>query len=360
MQKIREQFPLMKTKIDGDHKKFNLSDPQDRQAYFQHKAGHEIERLNKYFSDGNTFIAYLLGKKNSGKGTYTKIMLEIFGPEHIAHVSVGDIVRGAYKDLNDEAKKKEIQEYLNQHYRGYISGDEAMDSLLGRSTTKLLPTEFILTLIKRQIDKLSKKVLFIDGFPRDLDQVSYSLYFRDLINYRDDLDIFVGIDIPETIIKERFDTRVICPICNAPRSPKLFATKEAGYDSEKDEFYLKCDNPECNQKRMIRKEGDDLGIEAVRDRLELDGKLIKKVFELHGIPKILLHNAIPVNFAHENVDDYEITPEYGYEYDESNDCVKILEKPWQLKDDDGKNIYSLLPAAVVLSLIRQLVKILGI
>src|SRR3989338_2770941 len=164
-------FPVIKTKVPSLDKKFNL------------KAGAEISKLKTFF-ENNTFVAYLLGKKNSGKGTYTKLMAEIFGADKIGHISVGDLARNTYKDINDLKKRKEIIEYLSEHYRGYISIDEAIDALIGKNQKVLLPTEFILTLVKREIDKLNRKVIFLDGFPRDLDQVQYSLYFRDLVNYR--------------------------------------------------------------------------------------------------------------------------------------------------------------------------------
>lgn len=357
----RKQFPLslLKTKIEGINKKFNLSDPNERQQYFQAKVGSEINQLKNYFK-GNTFIAYLLGKKNSGKGTYTKLMMEIFGQDKIGHISIGDIVRSAHQDMFDENKKKEIVDFLHKNYRGYISVDEAIKNLLNRDTKSLLPTEFILTLVKMEIDKMDKKSLFIDGFPRDLDQISYSLYFRDLINYRDDLDIFVAIDVPEAIIDQRMKTRVVCPKCHTPRSPKILPTNQIGYDKEKNEFYLICDNPSCNKERMVTKEGDNLGIESIRQRLELDQKLINKIFELHGMPKILLRNAVPINCVKNNLDDYEITPEYSYEFDKINQKVRVIEKPWIVKDEQGNKACSLLAPAVVVSWIKQLVKILGV
>ncbi|MBU4332663.1 nucleoside monophosphate kinase [Patescibacteria group bacterium] len=360
MKNYEKEFPLKGTKVKGITKKFDFSDPIDRREYFNKKADKEIKLLKKYFDDGNTFIAYFLGKKGSGKGTYAKMMIEIFGEERIGHISVGDIVRAAHKGLEDEDKKKEIIDYLSKNYRGYISVEQAMEALLSRDTKTLLPTEFILTLVKKEIDRLERKILFIDGFPRDLDQVSYSLYFRDLINYREDPDVFVAIDIPEIVIDERMKNRVVCPKCQTPRNLKLLATKQAGYDEKKKKFYLMCDNPACDKARMGAKEGDSLGIEAVRDRLELDDSLIDKIFTLHGIPKVLLRNAVPVDFAKDNFDDYEITPEYVYECDESNKRVKISEKPWILKDDQGNDAYSLMPPAVVLSLIKQLVKVLEI
>jgi len=354
MKKYKEENPiaLTKTVVDGLTTKFNLSLLDEREKYFEAKVGKEITELKKYF-ENNTFIAYWMGKKNSGKGTYSKFMVEIFGKDRIAHVSVGDVVRSAHTDMADEDKKKELLDYLSVHYRGYISLDQAIDALLGRNTASLLPSEFILALIKREIDKTPKKIIFIDGFPRELDQVSYTLFLRDLIDYRKDPDVFIAIDIPEFVIDERMKNRVVCPECHTPRSLKLLTTPEVGYDQEKKEFYLICDNPKFNNVRMGSKEGDNAGIESIRDRLELDEKLIETVFSLHGVPKILLRNSIPTKDVNGLVDDYEITPEYSYQLNPDN-SVKTIESEWIIKDDEGQDAYSLLAPAVVVSLIKQL------
>ncbi|MEK9153473.1 MAG: hypothetical protein AAB723_02650, partial [Patescibacteria group bacterium] len=58
------EFPVFKTKVEGVEKKFDLMDPQGRAEYFQAKAGDEISRLRNYLKE-NTFVVYLLGKKNS-------------------------------------------------------------------------------------------------------------------------------------------------------------------------------------------------------------------------------------------------------------------------------------------------------
>jgi len=359
MKDYQKEFPLFKTKKRGLSKKFNLADPNERKKYFEAKAGQEITLLKNYLKK-NSFIAYFLGKKNAGKGTYTKLMMEIFGQDKIGHISIGDIVRAVHQEIRDKKKKRELLDYLSKNYRGYISVNQAIDALLGRDTKSLLPTEFILALVKREIDKMTKKSLFIDGFPRDLDQVSYSLFFRDLINYRADTDIFVAIDIPESVIDARMKNRVICPKCHTPRNLKLFPTRKVGYDEYKKEFHLLCDNPQCQEVRMVGKEGDEQGIESVRKRLELDEQLIDKVFSLHGISKILLQNTIPVNISKDYADDYEITPEYSYQLDATTKQVKIIEKPWVIKDGQGKRAYSLLAPPVALSLIKQLVKVLGL
>jgi len=347
-------FPIVGTKIEGLDKKFDLADPESRKEYFEAKVGPEIEKLKEFFAD-KTFIAYLLGKKSAGKGTYTKLLAEIFGNDKIGHLSVGDTVRAVHEDIQDPAKKQELVDYLQKNYRGFISIEQALDILEGRDTTTLQPTEFILTLLKREIEKMPKKSLFIDGFPRNLDQISFALYFRDLINFREDPDIFVAINIPENVIEARMKSRVVCPKCKTPRSLELLATKKAGYDKEKDEFYLICDNPECGGERMVSKEGDNLGLEAIRDRLNLDDQLIQKITNVHGVPKVLLRNAIPVENALELFDDYEITPAYSYEVD--GDEVKIKESPWTIKDDDGVESYSLMAPPVVVSWIKQLVKV---
>jgi adenylate kinase family enzyme len=356
--KYEKEFPLFKTKAEGVTKKFNLADLKERKKYFEAKAGPEIEKLKNFFNSGKTFIAYMLGKKNAGKGTYTKLLMELFGKDKIGHISVGDIVRNVHIDMEDENKKKELVDYLNKHYRGYISVEDGLNALVNRDTKTLLPNEFILALVKREIDKMGKRALFIDGLPRNLDQVSYALYFKQLIDYREDPDIFVAIDIPEAVIDERMKNRVVCPTCHTPRNLKLFATQEVGYDEESKVFYLKCDNPDCNEARMGAKEGDNMGIESIRERLELDDKLIDKVFSLHGVPKILVRNAVPVSVAKNYVDDYEITPEYVYEYDAEAKIVKTKEQPFVVKDDEGVEVYSLLAPPVALSLIKQLVKVL--
>jgi len=117
-------FPIFKTKMDGD-RKFNLSDPKEREEYFKLKCGTEAEKLKDYLKE-NTFIAYLLGKKNSGKGTYSKMFAEVVGGDKIEHLSVGDMVRSLDDEIKDETKKKELREFLEKNYRGFYSLDEIM------------------------------------------------------------------------------------------------------------------------------------------------------------------------------------------------------------------------------------------
>ncbi|PIU03304.1 hypothetical protein COT44_03710 [Candidatus Shapirobacteria bacterium CG08_land_8_20_14_0_20_39_18] len=294
------EFPLFRTKSPAGSPIFDLSDPAERKKYFEFKAGPEIAKLKKYLADGNTFLAYLLGKKNAGK------------------------------EIHDQKKKEELLEYLRKDYRGYLDLDQIIEAQVNRTQGALLPTEFILSMIKRKISQVGTKAIFLDGFPRNMDQVSYSLFFRELIGHRDDPDIMVLIDLPQAV--------VVCPICHTPRSTKLAITKQIEYDQNTQKFYLICEDPNCKGARMVGKPG--------------------KAFSLYGIPKILLNNFLPLEKAKEFVDDYEITPEYILSWDEKGKRVKVGTKPWIIKDDKERDSVSLLPAPVLVSLIKQLVDIL--
>lgn len=346
------EFPIFKTKTEAGGK-FDLINPEELKGYFQFKAGPEIEKIRQYLEHSG-FIVYLLGKKNSGKGTYSKMFASVVAPDKIEHFSVGDMVRNIDEELKDPEKKKELTTFLEKNYRGRYPLSEIMDSLENRSTKKLLPTELILALTKREMAKKDKKAIFIDGFPRELDQISYSLFFRDLIGYRDDPDIFVLIDLPTSVIDARIKFRRICPICKTSRNLRLLPTSKIAYSKDKKEFHLVCDNPDCKAVEMVQKEGDELGTAPIKDRLELDSKLIDMAFGLHGIPKVLLRNTIPVKEASENINDYEITPQYNYEWDEKQEKVLVKESPWVIQDEEGIDSYSLLPAPVVVSFIKQI------
>jgi adenylate kinase family enzyme len=350
--KYEKEFPIFKTKIDGFSKPFNLSTPEGRKEYFEAKAGEEIGKLKEYFKN-NSFVAYLLAKKSAGKGTYTKLLAEIFGADVIEHISIGDMVRAAHTEAGND--RSAFTESLRHFYRGYMSLEDAVDTLVGKSQDKLLPTEFILALTKRKIHELPKKTLFLDGFPRDIDQISYALFFRDLIDYREDPDVFIAIDVPESVIDERMKFRVICPVCQTPRNIKLLTTRDVEYDADANTFYLLCDD---HHKRMIVKEGDTEGIAPIKGRLTKDGVLIEKLFSLHGIPKILVRNALPVAVAHDYADDYELTPAYSYTVEGGK--VVTHESPWIIKDDEGVEVYSLIAPAVAVALLKQLPAALGL
>ncbi|MCX6760365.1 MAG: hypothetical protein NTW46_03425, partial [Candidatus Nealsonbacteria bacterium] len=112
-------FPILKTKIEGDSKKFDLTDFNQRQEYFKHKVGPEIKKIREYL-DNNTFVAYLMGKKSSGKGTYSKMLKEVVAPDKIEHFSIGDMIREFDSVVADPEKKKELVLFLEKNYRGFV------------------------------------------------------------------------------------------------------------------------------------------------------------------------------------------------------------------------------------------------
>ena len=346
-------FPIFKTKREDIQKRFDFFNPQEEMEYFLKKAGPEIEKI-KNFLENNTFIAYLIGKKNSGKGTYAKYFIQLFSAEKVLHCSVGDIVRKAEKELKEANQSEELLGFLSRYYRGFTSLEKNLEELQNRQAQKLLSTEFVLTLIKREISKHPKKTIFIDGFPRNLDQVSFSLFFRDLIGFRDDPDVFILVDVPLAVLKERVKWRRVCPRCQMPRNLKLLLTREVGFDEKEKEFYLICDR--CG-KRMVEKEFDQIGLEALEERFKEEEKMMEKILTLQGVPKIFLRNSIPLQKASAYVDDYEITPEYYFEYLPKERKVIKKEKKWIFKDDQNQEAVSILPQAVMLSFLHQLVKI---
>ena len=81
---------------------------------------------------------------------------------------------------------------------------------------------------------------------------------------------------------------------------------------------------------------------------------------LHGVPKVLLRNHVAVSEASKYYDDYEITPEYSFEWKTKEKKVKVIEKRWTIKDDNGVESFSLLAPPVVVAMIKQLVEVLNL
>ena len=81
------------------------------------------------------------------------------------------------------------------------------------------------------------------------------------------------------------------------------------------------------------------------------------VFISTGV-EIFLRNSLPAKDAKKYVDDYEITPEYHYEWDKKEKRVRIIEKPWVVTDNKGVKSVSLLAPPVAVSLIKQIAEAL--
>lgn len=352
----KSDFPIIGAKTKEVTENFDLTNPDSVSKYFEAKVDKEIATIKKALENQN-FIAFFVGKKNAGKGTYSKIFSNLIGKEKIVHLSVGDLVREVHADWDNYSTGPKGKQ-LEALYRGPLEYSEAVESFLGRSASVLLPSEFILSLLRVKFEELAGKSVFLDGFPREIDQISASLYFKEVVGRGDDRDMYILIDIPDSVINERIKFRRICPKCNAPRNIRLLPTSIVEYDTDKKEFYLKCDNPGCDEAIMVGKEGDELGIEPIKDRLAKDQQIIDKANQLSGIPIIRLRNSVPVDVADENFDNYELTPGFSFEIDEATKKVKTNESPWTIEDNNGVKSYSLMPAPVVVGLLKQMAQIL--
>lgn len=335
---------------------YDLYSPEGRRLYFNAKAGEEIELIREYMKN-STFVAYMLAPKQAGKGTYTAMLKEVIGSEYMTNLSVGDVVRAAELEYNEKGKDSELYQYAQKNYRGFLSLDEAFDALTNRSVAKLIPDEFVMILIKHAMAGAEKKSIFLDGFPRTADQVAYSLLFRELINYRDDPDFFVLINVPMAIIDDRIKERLVCPKCNTSRNLRLNPTSKVNFDNKTGKYGLLCDNPECSGEQMVAKEGDDKGIMLIESRIKTDLDLMVMARKMYGISKIELYNSIEVDRTAEFYDDYEMTQENYYEG--ASDCIVKKTRPYQISEN-GMQMKSLTPAPVVLQFIHQLVEVLGL
>ena len=67
--------------------------------------------------------------------------------------------------------------------------------------------------------------------------------------------------------------------------------------------------------------------------------LTKEAYKLQGIPKVLLRNAIPADKAKDVTDDYEVTPEYVYNWNEKEQRVETSESapPPRVRNEPGIN-----------------------
>lgn len=351
-------YPLVNTKRNGTHGTFNLNDPKERQEYFQAKANKEISSIKKYL-ENNTFVAFLLSKKSAGKGTYAQMLVDIFGNDKILHLSIGDLIRQIHQEIHeDNTKKENLISYLENNYRGFMPVQEALEAFINKTQQKHIPTEFILAILKRKINNLQNKAILIDGFPRNADQISYSLYFREIMNLRPDPDFFIFLDIPTEAIDIRMKSRRICPVCQTSRNQKFLITKEI--IEENGNYYLLCDNESCpgyKKTKLTPKEGDQAGAKSIETRLQGEGALIEQANNLQGIDKIALKAFISTDIAKENVEEYELTPIHNFTTKEDG-TIETQSNPWILSDNDGTKVHSLHAAAAVLCLIYSIYDLL--
>lgn len=353
------EYPIFNSKSLSVGDVYDLADSTDRLKYFHAKLGSKIEEVKMYLETGS-FVGYMLAKKLAGKGTYAKMMGEILGPDRFAHISVGDVVRKYHTLLENPDDYTELRAYFQKNYRGILSVDDAINALLNRTQDKVsIPTDFLLALLKREINSLGKRALFIDGLPRNMDQISSSLYFRDLINYREDPDFFILIESPLEVLNARIKHRRVCPQCHTSKNMLFNPTEFVKYDNDTRQFYLICDNKHCSgygKSICVSKEGDEVGIKSIEQRLKDDQHLMDVASNLQGIEKILVKSSVPIDEASQYFEEYEIQQAINYSLE--GDKVNSSKSSWVFKDDNGVDSVTMYAATFVVNIFNQIHKIL--
>jgi len=127
----------------------------------------------------------VLGKQGAGKGTQSLRLAERF---HLAHISTGDILRGAVKD--GTALGLEVKAVME-------AGELVSDELV----IKLVQERF-------QAPDAARGGL-LDGFPRTLAQANA----LETLLGRDGIKLCVNLDVPIELVTQRLSSRRVCQEC---------------------------------------------------------------------------------------------------------------------------------------------------
>lgn len=123
----------------------------------------------------------ILGAPGAGKGTQAKFIAEKF---NIAHISTGDMLRGAISKGTD----------LGKEAKGYMDRGE------------LVPDTLIINLIRERLKEADcKNGFLLDGFPRNVSQAkSLDTLLEEL---KLSLTHILDFDVPESVLLERILNR---------------------------------------------------------------------------------------------------------------------------------------------------------
>lgn len=147
-------------------------------------------------------VVVLLGAPGSGKGTLAAEMAKLPG---IAHLSTGDLLRGAVKagtPAGIEAK-------------GYMeSGNLVPDALIARMVGDYIAENGTLSTV------------LLDGFPRNVAQADI---LAELLAKHDvTLSCALLLDVPDEVVVRRISGRRVCPACGAGFNVDTLPPKQEG------------------------------------------------------------------------------------------------------------------------------------
>ena len=172
----------------------------------------------------------LLGAPGAGKGTVAKKLLSA---AKAAHISTGDILRGAVAAGSD----------LGKQAKAFMDAGQ------------LVPDELILGIMKDRLREPDAAAGFIlDGFPRTVPQADGLGKILDELKIK--LTGVINIDVPEQVILDRILSRRTCsnPTCQAIYNVKYMPPKVEGI----------CDK--CGGKLIVREDETEA---VVRNRLKV-------------------------------------------------------------------------------------------
>lgn len=325
----------------------------NKNDFFEKRIGDKLKKLREYLGKNN-FVVFFLAKKQAGKGTYAKFLGDLTDGK-IIHISVGDLVRDAAVRAQDSVKRQDLIDDLKKYYKGKEKLDKVLEIFIegSKSTAQLLPTEVIMALIEQKISENQGKSIIVDGFPRSREQVTLALKMQADFEKKGTPSAFMEINCPEDVLLRRYVDRRVCPICKTPRNIKLLLTKEIEYDEKTGEFHLICERPECNKARFVAKQGDQDGLEQVKERQREVQAMVDKVKNEAPHLHIVVHNSIPLKEAHKH-DSTDFTEEAELIWDTQKREVIRKFKPMVAINDEGEKVYSRWPEPVVVDMVDQL------
>ena len=187
-----------------------------------------------------------LGPPGSGKGTQA---LRVAKELNLTHISTGDLLREAVKNLTDLGQQAE--EFMK-------SGN-------------LVPDELIVKLIEEKISIGDKgNGIILDGFPRTIPQAeSLKKMFEQNQGH---LDSAVLLEVSDEEVVKRLSGRWFCPKCNAGYNYPSNRPKQEGL----------CDS---DGQELLRRPDDDEAV--VKNRLDVYKKQTQPIEEFYRQESIL-------------------------------------------------------------------------
>jgi len=286
----------------------------------------------------NPVIIFMISPKLAGRSTYIGYLTDLF-PDKFKVIAVGDIVRNWQERIKNE--KKEVKKDLKE-----IFGDDknkAFKELSFSDVKNLVSNETIIKLIKIEILHSDKThSIIMDGFPRSQGQLVWTTKLAKEIS-KSYKPMVIGIFTHDSILDQRFDSRLICPKCQKSGSMLTLVNGLPKYDKNSHQFYLECYN--CGSK--MEKKKTDTSLEDMSKRRIEDKKLAVALlnnFNKQGFFATEIITGIETkSFSGK---DTELNPAYSLKVNKKGKVIKS--KGVQIGiEKNGSGVYSFHPKKIV-------------